>query len=132
MNTMTINGYHIVITYDKEIAMFRGEFTGLNGGADFYATDIMTLRKEGEISLRVFLESCRERGKAYTYVDRAGVTNECPYPRKRDLVKEEQEPFWRWMEGQTCPGVYGLLDEDQDYFYPWDYDRWKAGLEPLD
>ena len=62
MNTMTINGYHAVIAYDEEIDMFRGEFTGLNGGADFYAKDIVTLRKEGEISLRVFLDACRERG----------------------------------------------------------------------
>lgn len=61
MNTMTINGYHAVIAYDEEIDMFRGEFTGLNGGADFYATDITSLRKEGEISLQVFLEACRER-----------------------------------------------------------------------
>lgn len=62
MNTMTINGYHAVISYDEEIDMFRGEFTGLNGGADFYASDIASLRKEGETSLRVFLEACRERG----------------------------------------------------------------------
>lgn len=62
MNTMTINGYHAVISYDEEIDLFRGEFTGLNGGADFYAADIATLRKEGEISLRVFLEACKARG----------------------------------------------------------------------
>jgi predicted HicB family RNase H-like nuclease len=62
MNTMTINGYHAVISYDEEIDMFRGEFTGLNGGADFYAKDIANLRKEGEISLRVFLNACHERG----------------------------------------------------------------------
>jgi len=50
--------------------MFRGEFTGLNGGADFYARDIEGLRQEGEISLRVFLDMCREDGveprKAYS------------------------------------------------------------------
>lgn len=62
MNIMTINGYHAVIAYDEEIDMFRGEFVALNGGADFYATDITNLRKEGEISLRVFLDACRERG----------------------------------------------------------------------
>jgi predicted HicB family RNase H-like nuclease len=62
MNIMTINGYHAVIAYDEEIDMFRGEFVGLNGGADFYATDIASLRKEGEISLRVFLEACQARG----------------------------------------------------------------------
>ena len=62
INTMTINGYHAVISYDEQINMFRGEFIGLNGGADFYATDITNLRKEGEVSLRVFLEACEQRG----------------------------------------------------------------------
>ena len=42
--------------------MFRGEFMGLNGGADFYSTDIDGLRREGEISLKVFLDMCAEEG----------------------------------------------------------------------
>ena len=62
INTMTINGVNAVISYDSDIDMFRGEFVGLNGGADFYATDIEGLRREGEISLRVFLEMCAEEG----------------------------------------------------------------------
>ncbi len=62
MNMMEINGYSAVVQYDPDIDMFRGEFTGLNGGADFYAKDIDGLRKEGEISLKVFLEMCREDG----------------------------------------------------------------------
>ena len=35
MNTMTINGYQAVIAFDPDIQLFRGEFVGLNGGADF-------------------------------------------------------------------------------------------------
>ncbi|MBN8449124.1 MAG: type II toxin-antitoxin system HicB family antitoxin [Candidatus Accumulibacter sp.] len=62
MNTMTINGYQAVIAFDPEIQMFRGEFVGLNGGADFYATDVDGLSREGEISLRLFLEACEKRG----------------------------------------------------------------------
>ncbi len=62
MNIMEINGYRAVIQYDPEIDMFRGEFISLNGGADFYAKDIDNLRKEGEISLKVFLEMCLEDG----------------------------------------------------------------------
>ena len=62
MNTMEINDYQALIQYDPEIDMFRGEFMGLNGGADFYAKDIDGLREEGEISLRVFLEMCEEDG----------------------------------------------------------------------
>jgi len=42
--------------------MFRGEFVGLNGGADFYAKDIEGLKKEGATSLKVFLDMCREDG----------------------------------------------------------------------
>lgn len=47
MNIMEIDGYRAVIVYDPEIEMFRGEFIGLNGGADFYAKDIDGLRREG-------------------------------------------------------------------------------------
>ena len=62
MNTMTINGHKAVIAFDPDIQMFRGEFVGLNGGADFYAKDVDGLRREGEISLRVFLAACADDG----------------------------------------------------------------------
>ena len=62
MNVMEINGVKAVIAFDPEINMFRGEFVGLNGGADFYSTDIDGLRREGEISLKVFLDMCAEEG----------------------------------------------------------------------
>ena len=61
-NLMEIDGYRAVIQYDPDIEIFRGEFVGLNGGADFYAQDIAGLRKEGKVSLNVFLEMCREDG----------------------------------------------------------------------
>lgn len=61
-NVMTINGFQAVIAYDPDIQMFRGEFLGLNGGADFYAKDVDGLRREGEISLKVFMEACAEDG----------------------------------------------------------------------
>lgn len=60
MAVIEINGYRAVVQYDPEIKMFQGEFIGLNGGADFYATDIEGLHREGEISLKVFFEMCRE------------------------------------------------------------------------
>lgn len=60
MNTMEINGYRAIVQYDPDIDMFRGEFIGLNGGADFYAKDIESLHMEGEISLKVFLDMCKE------------------------------------------------------------------------
>ncbi|MDX8409691.1 MAG: type II toxin-antitoxin system HicB family antitoxin [Mariprofundales bacterium] len=62
MNTMIIHDQKAVIAYDEDINMFRGEFMNLNGGADFYATDIDTLRKEGKASLKIFLEMCEEDG----------------------------------------------------------------------
>ena len=61
-NTMEIEGYRAVIQFDPDIDMFRGEFVGLNGGADFYARDIAGLRREGAVSLKVFLDMCREDG----------------------------------------------------------------------
>ncbi|MDR0842381.1 MAG: type II toxin-antitoxin system HicB family antitoxin [Acidobacteriota bacterium] len=61
-NMMTIGGHQAVIQYDPDINLFRGEFVGLNGGADFYAADVEGLKREGETSLRVFLEMCKEDG----------------------------------------------------------------------
>lgn len=55
-------GYKAVITYDPDIEMFRGEFVGLNGEADFYAKDTEGLKQEGQISLDVFLRMCAEDG----------------------------------------------------------------------
>lgn len=55
-------GYKAVVSYDQEIGMFRGEFVGLNGGADFYAKDVERLKREGITSLRVFLRMCEEDG----------------------------------------------------------------------
>ena len=59
---MEIEGYRAVIEFHPDIEMFRGEFVGLNGGADFYARDIPGLRREGAASLEVFLDMCKEDG----------------------------------------------------------------------
>lgn len=61
-NIMTIDGQKAVIQYDPDIEMFRGEFLNLSGGADFYASDIDGLRREGRQSLKVYLDMCREKG----------------------------------------------------------------------
>lgn len=62
INVMEIDGFKAVIQYDPDIEMFRGEFMGLNGGADFYGRDIDSLKKEATTSLKVFLEMCEEDG----------------------------------------------------------------------
>lgn len=61
-NVMNIKGHTAVISFDPDLAQFRGEFTGLNGGADFYANSVEALRKEGARSLKTFLAVCKERG----------------------------------------------------------------------
>ena len=59
-HTMEVGGYQAAIRFDPDIEMFRGEFVGLNGGADFYARDIAGLRRESVASLKAFLDMCRE------------------------------------------------------------------------
>lgn len=61
-NIMTIDGQKAVIQYDPDIEMFRGEFLNLSGGADFYASDIDGLKREGRQSLKVYLDMCKEKG----------------------------------------------------------------------
>ncbi|GLR55118.1 type II toxin-antitoxin system HicB family antitoxin [Shinella yambaruensis] len=61
-NVIEIAGEKAVVTFDPEIQMLRGEFLGLNGGADFYAESVQELVEEGRKSLAVFLEMCREKG----------------------------------------------------------------------
>lgn len=61
-NVMMIDEQRAVIEYDPDIEMFRGEFVGLNGSADFYAKNIAGLKHEGKASLKVFLQMCAEEG----------------------------------------------------------------------
>jgi len=62
MNMLNIAGHRAVVSYDENTDMLRGEFVGLNGGADFYAGDIATLKTEGVKSLQIFLDTCKEHG----------------------------------------------------------------------
>ena len=59
---LEIGGYQALVSDEPENGFFRGEFLGLNGGAEFYAPTREALRTEGEISLRVFLDMCAEDG----------------------------------------------------------------------
>ena len=63
-NLLEIEGFQATVQYDSEIEMFRGEFIGLSGGADFYATDLKGLRREGKASLVTYLKMCSEKGIA--------------------------------------------------------------------
>ena len=61
-NIMEIDGYKALIAFDPDTNQFRGEFVDLNGGADFYGADVKSLQREGKVSLKVFLDMCREDG----------------------------------------------------------------------
>jgi predicted HicB family RNase H-like nuclease len=61
-NTMEIDGHRAIVSFDPDIGMFRGEFLGLSGGADFYALSVKSLAEEGRKSLQIYLDVCREKG----------------------------------------------------------------------
>jgi predicted HicB family RNase H-like nuclease len=60
-NVVEIDGHKAVISLDPEIKMFRGEFLGLSGGADFYGKSIDELMEEGRRSLSAYLELCKKK-----------------------------------------------------------------------
>ena len=60
-DAMSVDGYHAKIDYDEETDQFRGEISGLSGGADFYGSSPEELRREFRKSLDVFLEVCKEK-----------------------------------------------------------------------
>jgi predicted HicB family RNase H-like nuclease len=60
-NVLEIEGHNAVVAYDPEIGMFRGEFLGLSGGADFYGDSVEALKREGKTSLDVYLDICRRK-----------------------------------------------------------------------
>lgn len=57
---------------------------------------------------------------------------EYEYPRLRDLPEEERIPFEKWNYSSTRPLVMGVKLEDQDFYYPWDYAKWKLGMRQDD
>jgi predicted HicB family RNase H-like nuclease len=61
-NIIESDGHKAVVTSDPEIHKFRGSFSGLSGGADFYADSVAGLEAEGRISLEVYLDGCKEEG----------------------------------------------------------------------
>ena len=62
INSLKFGEFEARISFDPDISMYRGEFIGLNGGADFYASSVEGLLREGSISLRVLLEYAEEVG----------------------------------------------------------------------
>lgn len=54
------------------------------------------------------------------------------WPLIKDLPIERQEPFRRWLRGQKYPIIEGLPALGWDAYYPWDYERFVAGLSVID
>ena len=55
------------------------------------------------------------------------------WPRVGDLPENERLPFSLWLNGQTRPVGDTSVPQDQgDWYYSWDYERWKAGLPVID
>ena len=61
-NTIHVDGHEAAVSYDSEANMLRGDFLGLNGEVEFYATDVESLKAEGSLSLQAYLAACREDG----------------------------------------------------------------------
>lgn len=100
INTMKFGDFNAVIAFDPEIEVFRGEFVGLNGGADFYAKDIDGLRKEGQTSLDMFLAMCEEDGveprKSYSGKFVVRVEPEL-HEQITELAAAEQKSLNQWV-----------------------------------
>jgi hypothetical protein len=60
------------------------------------------------------------------------MTNKSDWPRIRNLPTEEQKPFLEWLYGQTRPVIENVPANEQDAYYPEDYERWKTGLPIID
>lgn len=109
-NVMEIEGFHAVISFDPDINFFRGEFIDLNGGADFYAADVESLRREGETSLKVFLDMCREDGMEPRRQFSGRFNLRVPPELHRDLVAAaaaEKKSLNAWTIEQLENVVHG-------------------------
>ena len=62
LNQIEVQGHKAIVSFDPDIGLLRGEFVGLNGGADFYADSVEQLLREAEHSLVTFLNVCQEKG----------------------------------------------------------------------
>jgi len=54
------------------------------------------------------------------------------FNRIRNLPEDERKPFSEYLAGQTRPWIEELPEDEQDFFYPSDYQRWKDGLPVRD
>lgn len=83
---IVIDGVQANVTVDHESGQYRGEFVGLNGGADFYANDLQALEIEGRRSLETYIAVCEEKGLA-CFKDAPNPKNTRPTVNIDELLK---------------------------------------------
>ena len=80
---MEIDGYRVVMRFDPDIDMYRGEFVDLNGGAG-YARDIAGLKHEGAAArARRRIAWALPPGRAEPIVAIGSATSTGPTPTAR-------------------------------------------------
>ena len=78
-------------------------------------------------------QSSNADSSAETHMDtEPDVSEERVWPRIRDLPADEREEFEKELAWQTRPMLTGVPPAEQDGYYPWDYERWKAAPTPYD
>ena len=55
---------------------------------------------------------------------------EVKFSRVRDLPEDERGCFERYLSDQTRPLEEGVPMEEQDFYYPWDYESWLKQGKP--
>ena len=71
---MEIDGYRAIVQFDPDIEMFRGEFVGLNGGADFYGPRRFRSQEGRRGIAQGVLEMCEETASSPDAGTRGGST----------------------------------------------------------
>ncbi len=111
---MEIQGYTAVVTYDSEIGLYRGEFLGLRGGAEFYAPSREALPLEGERSLEVFLKMCARDGaeprRSFSGRIELDVSPDL-HERLACLAEASGEPLAEWLRALLKQTVQRQSDE---------------------
>lgn len=67
-------------------------------------------------------------GPKNSYSSDVGATGyKIDWPRIRRLPPEEQAPFRAWLGNAKRPLFEGVPDDEQDGYFPWDWEEWFYG-----
>ena len=62
MSTMQHSDYIATVEYDPDISMFHGRIVNIRDVVTFYGASVDDLKHEFEVSLRTYLDFCKEKG----------------------------------------------------------------------